>query len=132
MSRRSQLAGLVVAIRSPIHSLQPQQTQTKKMASSLSSLSTMLSQPHCAVRIKFPKQYSVRFLSSKLLEVQSTSSRRTSVSLGRSSTFSIKISRNFSQCHSRTSLTSKNQIPTLRDFIPKATQTVSSSDVQQE
>ncbi|XP_004232445.1 CDK5RAP1-like protein [Solanum lycopersicum] len=102
------------------------------MASSLSSLSTMLSQPHCAVRIKFPKQYSVRFLSSKLLEVQSTSSRRTSVSLGRSSTFSIKISRNFSQCHSRTSLTSKNQIPTLRDFIPKATQTVSSSDVQQE
>ncbi|WMV16699.1 hypothetical protein MTR67_010084 [Solanum verrucosum] len=105
------------------------------MASSLSSLSTMLSQPHCAVRIKFPKQYSVRFLSSKLLEVQSTSCRlrrRTSVSLRRSSTFSIKISRNFSQCHSRTSLTSKDQIPTLRDFIPKATQTVPASDVQQE
>ncbi|KAK4711813.1 hypothetical protein R3W88_006326 [Solanum pinnatisectum] len=105
------------------------------MASSLSSLSTMLSQPHCAVRIKFPKQYSVRFLSSKLLEVQSTSCRlrrRTSVSLRRSPTFSIKISRNFSQCHSRTSLPNKDQIPTLRDFIPKATQTVPASDVQQE
>ncbi|XP_059293126.1 CDK5RAP1-like protein [Lycium ferocissimum] len=97
------------------------------MASSLSSLSTMLSHPHCAVRIKFPRQYSVRFLSSKLVQVQSTSCRR-SVALRR--TLSVKISRNFSQCHS---LTSKDQIPSLRDFIPKATtHTPSASDVQQE
>lgn len=120
--------------------VQPQQRHRSptqpKMASSLSSLSTILSQPHCAVRIKFPKHYSsfhVRFLSSKLLQLQSSSCRRTSAALRRSSTFSLKISRNFSNCQSRTSLPSKDQIPSLHQFIPKATApTVSASDVQSE
>nr|GMC67775.1 CDK5RAP1-like protein [Ipomoea batatas] len=103
-----------------------------------SSLSLILSQPHCSLRIRLPKRcsssFKFRLLFSKPLRAQSSAVYWLyPPPPARSSAFSLEFSRSFSQCHSRSSLPNREQIPSLHHFIPKAaptvTDTIHASDI---
>ncbi|KAK9284506.1 hypothetical protein L1049_023680 [Liquidambar formosana] len=96
------------------------------MASSLSSLSSILSQPHCALRIKIQSRccFNLRYLSVKPFLSSSRCYHRTSRPL--KSSFSLNFSRNLSNSH--LPLSNKSEIPSLHHFIAQAS--VSASETQ--
>ncbi|GFY80330.1 methylthiotransferase [Actinidia rufa] len=95
------------------------------MAASLSSLSSIISQPHRALGIKFPKRcsFGLRFLPHKPQTISYCRNHRTSRPL--KSTFSLNFSRSLSLSHS-----SMSETPSLRHFIAQAA--VTSSETQSD
>lgn len=100
------------------------------MASPLSSLSSILSQPHCAVRIRLPTRccaglqslYPKPHLSSSRCNLRTPPSFRPG--------FSLIFSRKFSLSHPHLSLSNKSEVPSLQSFIAQAA--LATSEVQSE
>ncbi|XP_034682763.1 CDK5RAP1-like protein isoform X2 [Vitis riparia] len=100
------------------------------MASPLSSLSSILSQPHCAIRIRLPTRccFGLQSLSPKPHLSSSRCNLRTPPPSRPG--FSLTFSRKFSQSHSHLPLSNKSEVPSLHSFIAQAA--VASSEVQPE
>ncbi|GAB2279506.1 hypothetical protein Dimus_014146 [Dionaea muscipula] len=96
------------------------------MASSLSSLSSILNQPHCAFRIKFPGRcaLNLRLHSSTPHPANLRWPLRVSRSLSRG--FSVNFSRKFSQLRSPP-IGNKPEVLSLHHFLPQASLTASES-----
>lgn len=104
------------------------------MASSLSSLSSALNQPHGCLLGRLPGRWCSAFplrrlspkkLSSTPLRAYLLESPRP-LKTTRSLTFSAKFTQNLSH----TALSGKGEIPSLRHFIPKATSTASEAQIE--
>lgn len=100
------------------------------MASPLSSLSSILSQPHCAIRIRLPTRccFGLQSLSPKPHLSSSRCNLRTPPPFRPG--FSLTFSRKFSQSHSHLPLSNKSEVPSLHSFIAQAA--VATSEVQPE
>uniref|UniRef100_F6GWS0 CDK5RAP1-like protein n=1 Tax=Vitis vinifera TaxID=29760 RepID=F6GWS0_VITVI len=98
------------------------------MASPLSSLSSILSQPHCAIRIRLPTRccFGLQSLSPKPHLSSSRCNLRTPPPFRPG--FSLTFSRKFSQSHSHLPLSNKSEVPSLHSFIAQAA--VATSEVQ--